>query len=163
MPTLLLLRHAKSAYPPGVVDRDRPLSERGRKDADAAGRWIAWTVPVIDEVMVSPARRAQETWHRVSHHVASPVVRDDERIYSDWGSDLVSVVAECAAHSQTALVIGHNPGIEELALSLSSVASPMRERMSLKFPTAGIAMLRWDGDWRDPRAAELIAFAVPRG
>lgn len=163
MPTLLLLRHAKSAYPPGTDDRARPLSERGRKDADAAGRWLAWTVPDIDEVIVSPARRAQETWQRVSHHVGGLVVREDERIYADWGSDLLSVVAECAADSQTALIIGHNPGIEELALSLSSLASPLRERISLKFPTAGIAMLRWDGNWRDSPTAELVAFAVPRG
>jgi phosphohistidine phosphatase len=74
------------------------------------------------------------------------------------------VIADVDAASRIALVVGHNPGIEEFALALAGpVPLAARERMEEKFPTSAIAVLRWTGDWASPQEVELLAFAVPRG
>lgn len=161
MPTLYLLRHAKSDYPPGVADRDRPLAPRGTRDARAAAAWFAATVPAIETVLVSPAVRAQQTWAAVAPSISVQSMRTDERIYDDWGSGLGSLVAALPSGVGSALVVGHNPGIEDLALTLAATADPRaRERMRLKFPTCAIAVLRL-GAWGD--RGDLACFAVPRG
>lgn len=163
MRTLVLLRHAKSDYPAGVADIDRPLAPRGARDAAAAAWWLRTGYPVIDEVVVSPAVRAQQTWGYVATAVEAGSVRTDDRIYVDWGERLLAVVAELDPGSHTALIVGHNPGIEELARSLAGGWSPARDRLEVKFPTSGIAVLRFTGSWSDAGSTELVMFAVPRG
>jgi len=164
VPSLLVMRHAKSDYPVGVDDRDRPLSPRGRADAEAAGRWIAAGFPHLDEVVVSPARRAQQTWRGVTPYVEASLVRTDDRIYDDWGERLDEVVADLHADAQTALIIGHNPGVEEWVLrNTTSSSDPARVRLSWKFPTSAVAVLRWDGAWTGSTQRDLLVFAVPRG
>lgn len=162
--TLLLLRHAKSDYPAGVPDRDRPLAPRGERDADAAGAWLAAAYPRIDEVVVSPALRAQHTWARVASRVQASTVRTDPRVYDDWGSALRDVMAGLSDDASIALLVGHNPGIEEFAAALGEGGDPTaRARLRTKYPTSGIAVLLVPGSWADPGAVELAAFAVPRG
>lgn len=164
MRTLLLMRHAKSDYPAGVPDHDRPLAPRGERDADAAATWMAAAFPRLDEVAVSPARRAQQTWARVAARVQAGTVREDARIYEDWGSRLRDVVAAFAEEVSLALVVGHNPGIEEFALTLSQGGDPSaRARLMAKYPTSAITVLLVPGSWKRPGAVELAAFAVPRG
>ena len=164
MRTLLLMRHAKSDYPAGVPDHDRPLAPRGERDADAAATWMAAAFPRLDEVAVSPARRAQQTWARVAARVQASAVREDSRIYEDWGSGLRDVVAAFSEEASLALVVGHNPGIEEFALSLGQGGDPSaRARLMTKYPTSGITVLLVPGSWKRPGAVELAAFAVPRG
>lgn len=164
MPLLLLMRHAKSAYPEGVADHLRPLSTRGRADARAAGQWIAAAFPKLDEVVVSPALRAQQTWELAREHLDSRGVRIDARIYADWGDRLGDVVADLDPSTSTALIVGHNPGVEAWALRVTEGADhDGRKRMAQKFPTSGIAALQWSGGWSLPRDARLLAFAVPRG
>lgn len=164
MRTLLLMRHAKSDYPAGVPDHDRPLAPRGERDADAAATWMAAAFPRLDEVAVSPARRAQQTWARVAARVQASAVREDSRIYEDWGSGLRDVVAAFSEEASLALVVGHNPGIEEFALTLSQGGDPSaRARLMTKYPTSGITVLLVPGSWERPGAVELAAFAVPRG
>lgn len=164
MRTLLLMRHAKSDYPAGVPDHDRPLAPRGERDADAAATWMAAAFPRLDEVAVSPARRAQQTWARVAARVQAGTVREDARIYEDWGSRLRDVVAAFAEEASLALVVGHNPGIEEFALTLSQGGDPSaRARLMAKYPTSAITVLLVPGSWKRPGAVELAAFAVPRG
>lgn len=164
MRTLLLMRHAKSDYPTGVPDHDRPLAPRGERDADAAATWMAAAFPRLDEVAVSPARRAQQTWARVAARVQASAVREDSRIYEDWGSGLRDVVAAFSEEASLALVVGHNPGIEEFALTLSQGGDPSaRARLMTKYPTSGITVLLVPGSWERPGAVELAAFAVPRG
>ena len=164
MRTLLLMRHAKSDYPAGVPDHDRPLAPRGERDADAAAAWIAAAYPRLDEVAVSPARRAQQTWARVARHVEAREVREDPRIYEDWGSSLRDVMAAFSAEASIAMVVGHNPGIEEFALTLSHGGDPTgRARLLAKYPTSGIAVLLVPGTWERPGGVELALFAVPRG
>ncbi|MGA0091244.1 MAG: SixA phosphatase family protein [Candidatus Nanopelagicales bacterium] len=164
MRTLLLLRHAKSDYPPGVADRERPLSARGERDAAAAAQWLRAAFPVIDEAVVSPATRALQTWSSVEMAVGVLSMRIDPRVYDDWGAHLLTVVEGLSAASRTALIIGHNPGIEELALELSgSAPSEARARLLDKYPTCGIAVIRFPGEWSDQSSAELVMFSVPRG
>lgn len=164
MGILLLIRHAKSEYPPDTVDRDRPLSGRGWRDADAAAAWIGAAYPDLDEVVTSPATRAQQTWSRISERVRAARTRVDERIYADWGASLPDVVADLDAHSRVAAIVGHNPGIEEFAAGVTRATDPSaRERLLRKYPTSGIAVVAFREGWTQPSSAELIAFAVPRG
>jgi phosphohistidine phosphatase len=162
--TLLLMRHAKSDYPVGVPDRDRPLAARGERDAVAAGIWLQAAYPVIDRVVVSPARRARETWMRVADFVEAGEKCDDARVYDDWGADLRDVVAGLADGIHTALIIGHNPGIEEFVVSHAPGGDPRTlERVQRKFPTSAIAVLHLADTWSDAAPCSLVAFAVPRG
>jgi phosphohistidine phosphatase len=162
--TLILMRHAKSDYPDGVPDFDRPLAPRGERDADAAGIWLAAAFPIIDEVVVSPARRARDTWARCAPHLDARDVREDRRIYDDWGSCLPDVVAGIHAGAETALIVGHNPGIEEYAERLAAAGdSAARARMMRKFPTCGIAVIGMHADAAGGDSSLLHAFAVPRG
>lgn len=163
MHTLILMRHAKSDYPPGVDDRQRPLSARGERDAEAAGRWMHMMYPRIDVVLVSPAVRAQQTWSRVEDHLDSGQVRMEPMIYEDWGSGLSQLIATTLGPTvQLTLVVGHNPGIEDLARRWSCEdSSGDRARMMKKFPTCGIAVLTLESGWVGPGA--LQTFTVPRG
>lgn len=164
MRQLILLRHAKSDYPPGVPDRERPLSPRGERDAIAAARWLGAAFPEVDEAIVSPARRAAQTWNAVQGSVGDPAVRVDERVYDDWGAGLPQVVTGIDPGSRTALIIGHNPGIEDLAQALAGQErSDARSRLAAKYPTAGIAVIGFSGEWTDLRSTQLLVFAVPRG
>lgn len=164
MRTLLLMRHAKSDYPAGVPDHDRPLAPRGERDADAAASWLAATFPRIDEVAVSPALRAKQTWARVATHVEVGTVREDARIYDDWGAGLREVMVAFSEEATIAMVVGHNPGIEEFAVALSRGGdSSARARLLAQYPTSGIAVLLVPGTWEHPGAVELATFAVPRG
>ena len=163
MRILILLRHAKSDYPEGVADKDRPLAPRGERDALAVGTWLHAAFPLIDEVVVSPALRARQTWLRVHTAVAALGVREDERVYADWGSALPAVVADLDPQATSALIVGHNPGIEEFAVRLAhGRASGARDRVLRKYPTAGIAIIGVRGAWGDQDSTELLFFAVPR-
>lgn len=166
MPTLVLLRHAKSAWPPGVPDLLRPLNDRGRKDAPAAGRLLA-DRPRLDLALVSPANRTQQTWDAVASELKRPPTAGlDPRIYEADVSELLDVLGGVPASSERVILVGHNPGTELLAeyLCAPSEAS-CYQSMIAKFPTSGVAEIKWKGNWSDiaPRTAELISFDVPRG
>ncbi len=168
MPTLVLLRHAKSAWPPGVPDDQRPLNVRGRRDAVAAGTVLAARAP-IELALVSPAQRARETYERVAPElVAAPEPTYDERIYEADPADLLEVLGEVPAGIGRVLMVGHNPGIEMLALRLSQPQeTPDFLQMVAKYPTSAIAEIELAGDWSQISTSagqgELVSFAVPRG
>ena len=161
MRTLILLRHAKSDYPAGVEDIERPLSPRGERDAVAAARWLGACFPEVDEVVVSPARRARQTWSAVAAEISAQRVREDDRIYADWGARLGDVVADLDPQSRTSLIVGHNPGIEDLAAR--GADSHCATRMRRKYPTAGIAIFGLPEAWSGFADADLQMFSVPRG
>lgn len=155
---LVLLRHAKSAWPDGVPDAARPLNDRGRRDAPAAGRWLREQVGVLDAVVCSPAQRTRETWALVAAELSGPpeaVV--DDRIYAAEPEELLDVVRDLPDAAGTALLIGHNPGVVELVELLSGQEREMR--------TSSIAVLSWSGVWADAGAdvAGLDEHATPRG
>lgn len=163
---LLVVRHAKSAWPPGVPDLRRPLGPRGQDDAPRVGTRIRELVGSVDVAVVSPAQRTQETWALLVGTLGEVAdVRSDDRIYRDWGAGLLDVVADLPAGAGTALVLGHEPGVSELVLGLVGHGDPrLRERVATKFPTGAVALLTIDGDWRAvrPRSATLEAFVTPK-
>ena len=155
---LVLLRHAKSAWPDGVPDSQRPLNDRGRRDARAAGQWLRENVGGLGAVVCSPAQRTRETWALVAAELddAPPAVVDD-RIYAAEPEELLGVVRDLPDAAGTALLIGHNPGVVELVELLGGQEREMR--------TASVAVLSWTGAWSDAAVdgARLDGHATPRG
>lgn len=161
---LVLLRHAKSDWP-DMADHDRPLARRGRRDAPRVGRWLGESGCLPDAVVCSTAMRARQTWELASGGLlatapgASPVVRYEPRVYEAAVLGLLMLVREFPPDWQTALIVGHNPGIAQLAAGLSD--SPPGPPTG--FPTAAVAVLSLPGDWSDaaPGECRLLFFAVP--
>ncbi|MFD9796544.1 SixA phosphatase family protein [Streptomyces sp. NPDC059070] len=164
---LVVLRHAKSAWPDGVSDHARPLGPRGLRDAPAAGRWLSAADCLPDLVLCSTARRARETWELAAAELGSPPpVRHEARLYGAGGPELLDAVREVPADIGTLLLVGHNPGVQDLTLLLTGEAlGDTLERAGTKFPTSAIAVLTRRGSWSDvaPGTALLTDFAVPRG
>lgn len=174
---LVVLRHAKSAYPPGVPDHDRPLAPRGVADAQAAGRWLSEHVGLPDHVVVSTARRARGTWTLAAAQLGyigaagydadSPgPLTIDPRVYDAAPRTLLEVVRELPDRVGTAVLVGHNPGCELLVDLLAGERDEEAARaIAVKYPTSGIAVLEHDLPWAvlGERTARLAAFAVPRG
>ncbi len=163
---LIVLRHAKSAWPE-VADHDRPLAPRGRRDAPAAGRWLRDARCVPDLVVCSTARRTRETWELAARKLAAvPPVVYDPRVYEATVPVLLDAVRETPAECGTLLLIGHNPGVQQLTLHLAAGGDrDILERAAAKFPTCALAVLAWAGPWTvlASGAARLTAFTVPRG
>ncbi|MFJ8467921.1 SixA phosphatase family protein [Streptomyces swartbergensis] len=165
---LVVLRHAKSAWPLDVADHERPLAPRGRRDAPAAGRALAEADCLPDLALCSTAVRARRTWELAAAEWGTPPpVRYDRRLYAASPAGLLAVVHEVSAEVETLLLIGHNPGLEELVLALAGDGlDDSLERVRTKFPTSAIAVLSWYGTtWRDltPGTALLTSLTVPRG
>ncbi|UKY48534.1 SixA phosphatase family protein [Streptomyces inhibens] len=163
---LILLRHAKSAWPE-ADDHDRPLAPRGRRDAPAAGRWLRDADYLPNLVVCSTASRARQTWALAAGYLGcAPQVINDPRIYDGDVPALLVVVRETPEPVRTLLLVGHNPGLQELTLRLAGeAAGDALRRAQEKFPTSAIAVLTWQGPWSQlvPGAARLAEFAVPRG
>ncbi|MGW2719898.1 SixA phosphatase family protein [Streptomyces sp. NPDC001492] len=165
---LVVLRHAKSAWPAGVPDHARPLAPRGLRDAPAAGRALAEADCLPDLALCSTAVRARQTWELASAQWGTPPpVRSDPRLYAADVSDLLTAVHEVSAEIETLLLVGHNPGLEELVLELAGDSlDDALEEVRLKFPTSAIAVLAWHGPAWDalaPGTALLTSMIVPRG
>ncbi|MFE7814658.1 SixA phosphatase family protein [Streptomyces sp. NPDC057433] len=165
---LVVLRHAKSARPEGVPDHDRPLAARGERDAPAAGHAIAEAVGPPGLALCSTAVRARRTWEPVAAQCDTPPpVRYEPRLYAAGVHDLLAVVREVPAEVGTLLLIGHNPGLADLVLTLAGDGvDDTLDRVRAKFPTSAVAVLSWRGAaWTDlaPGTALLTAMTVPRG
>lgn len=163
--TLLLMRHAKSAWPVGVADAQRPLSERGRRDAPEAGRWIASAIGQPDLTVVSPAVRTRQTADlAISMFTDVPDVTYDDRIYEAHWTALAAVISGLPDEAANVVIIGHNPGLEELADHWpQSVSNDAREVLSHKFPTSAIAVVEVTGSWVEPTSSHLRQIVIPRG
>lgn len=164
---LVVLRHAKSARPQGVVDHDRPLDQRGLRDAPAAGEWLRDSGYVPDLVLCSTATRARRTWDLAAARLpAEPPVRHDRRLYGAHAADLLTVIRETADDVGTLLLVGHNPAAQELVLLLAAEAlGDALEHVREQFPTAAIAVLVRQGPWPEigPGGALLTDLTVARG
>ena len=164
---LLLLRHAKTERAaPGESDRDRKLTARGRADAPIIGAYMLRHRLVPDIVLVSPATRAWETWAVVASSFAKePRVVKDERIYNAGPETLADLIRE-AGEARTLLVVGHNPGLQDLAAQLiASGDRQARASVSEKLPTSGLVVIDFPfDDWSRlrPNAGRLERFVSPR-
>ena len=154
--SLILLRHAKSDWSGGEVDLHRPLGARGRRQAPQAGRWLEDNIGRIDLAIVSPAARARETWELASVELAvPPPARFDDRVYAASRDELLEVVRGVAEEVTTLVVVGHNPGIEDLAAMLSG--------RPVEMPTSALAVLTAQGAWSatEPSAVVLRTSGRP--
>jgi phosphohistidine phosphatase len=147
---LLVLRHAKSDWPEGVPDHERPLGKRGRRDSPKVGRWLAKHDYQPDVTICSTSQRTRQTWELVAEKLdKTPEVIFDDRAYGASAQTLLYLARELPGDCRTALLIAHNPGVSEFA--------------GVGFPTAAIAVLTFDGDWPDltPGLAQLKTFLTP--
>jgi phosphohistidine phosphatase len=164
--TLVLLRHAKAVPPASLADLDRPLADRGRADAAAAGRWLVAQGIEADLVLCSPAQRTRETWEYAAAAGATAAdVWYDRRIYNATLEALLEVVREVPADYRTVILVGHAPGVPWLADELAVGSSaPARAELTDKYPTSGLAVLQHTTPWADlgPDDANLVDFVVPR-
>jgi phosphohistidine phosphatase len=139
--TLVLFRHAKSAWP-DMADHERPLAPRGRRDAPVMGAWLRDAGLVPDRVLCSTARRARETWQLAEGGLgAAPPVLFERGVYESAAPGLLALIRGTPAAVRTLLVIGHNPTIEDLALMLA-VPQPGRATPA---PGDGISPAPGDG------------------
>ncbi|GAA1117703.1 histidine phosphatase family protein [Kribbella jejuensis] len=168
--TLVLLRHAKAVPPesrPELADLDRPLADRGRADASAAGRHLVAEGIEPDLVLCSPSKRTRETWKYVADAgVTAKDVWYDKRVYNADTDALLDVIREVPAEARTVVVVGHAPGIPWLADELAlDGTSPERVQLTQKYPTGGLAILHLTTHWADLAAndADLVQYVVPRG
>lgn len=156
---LLLLRHAKSSWDdPTRPDHDRPLAPRGRKAAQLIGAHLRRERIAVSLVLCSPARRARETLELVEPPGDVQIVPE---LYGASVDELLERVRQLPEASNSVMLIGHNPALQELAACLAADAGDLAER---KFPTGALAVLEFDGPWRalGPHGAELAAFVKPR-
>jgi phosphohistidine phosphatase len=165
MKRLYLLRHAKSSWKDtSLPDHDRPLAGRGRRAAKAIARHMREHGVEPELVLCSTARRARETLDRIASALGSPTVRVESEIYAASAPALLERLRGVPDTVESVMVIGHNPGLQELALELARPASATSE-LAAKYPTAALATLAFDASsWQelDRDTAELVELVRPR-
>lgn len=166
MKTLTLLRHAKSGWDAPVArDFDRPLNARGRKAARAMGREMRRLGLGFDLVLASPAVRVTETLTELAQGYGAAVdTQFDEAIYLAPVESLLAQIRAVVDSDARLLLVGHNPGMEQLALLLSG-AGPLRDEIATKYPTGALAEIVFDvTHWRDvaPGEGRIARFVRPR-
>lgn len=168
MKTLHLLRHAKSSWKDADLDdHARPLSPRGRRNAKAMGRFLCARGIEFDRVRCSTARRAVETWRRVASKLPDPVdATFDDALYLADAGELLDLVCRESDSVASLLLVGHNPGLAELALALCREDhTPELRAIATKFPTGACVKIVFDCDsWRGvrPGAGRLSMLQFPR-
>jgi phosphohistidine phosphatase len=172
MRRLMLLRHAKTETDaPSGHDRDRRLDDRGRVDAAEIGGWIARHPPFPDRVLVSPAVRARQTWEiareAMLEFAPEPQVEFVPGLYGADPTLLLQTIrmAEATA-AKRLMLVGHNPGMHELALALTgSGDGSAKKALDDNLPTAGLVIFEFAiNDWNEVafRRGELVRFVSPK-
>ena len=176
MRRLMLLRHAKTEHDaPSGHDQDRRLDDRGRLDAAAIGGWIGRHPPVPDTVLVSTAVRAHQTWE-IAREAMKDALREPapqphvellDELYGADPAQLLQIIRMAeAADPARLMLIGHNPGMHELALMLAgSGDAAAKKALEDNLPTAGLAILDFAiDDWSEVafRRGKLVRFTSPK-
>lgn len=168
MKTLTLLRHAKSSWDgPASKDFDRPLNKRGRRAARTIGGELRAQGLGFDRVIASPAARVVETIEGFEEGYGRPIAPSfDPRVYLASPATLLAIVREADDSADKLLIVGHNPGLEALAMLLTrDTGNGLRQEMAVKYPTATVAEIRLPvAHWREAEAGggELTRFIRPR-
>jgi len=168
MKTLLLLRHAKSAWNDSTIsDISRPLTPRGQIAATRIGRHLREEGPLPERVLCSPARRAAETLARVLAELKPPpVVEERPELYLQGWSSLLAAARSLPEEVKRAMVVSHNPDLPDLALALAGTGpAAALTALATKFPTGALAVLTFPvGTWREiaPGSGTLQALIRPR-
>jgi phosphohistidine phosphatase len=162
---LLILRHAKSSRKDsGVADHDRPLAPRGRQAAELMAEHLSREPLAPQLVLCSSARRTRETLERIAPGLGEEAaVRIEPELYAASAQRLLERLRAVEEGVESLLLIGHNPGLEELAVSLAASGNELAA-MRRKYPTGALATLEFGGRWRElqPGRAELRDFVTPK-
>ncbi|WP_026556817.1 SixA phosphatase family protein [Arthrobacter sp. 35W] len=165
---LILMRHAKAAYPLGVGDHDRPLAQRGHNEAPLAGKWLLENGIVPDFILCSSALRTRQTCTWVCQQLGdkAPTPKLEERLYATSATTMLSVINHVPDTVRTLMVISHLPGIQDLALRLASRDSDESAYMGLasNYPTSAFSVFEHTKDWAelDGQDARAVHFHIPR-
>ena len=170
MRQLLLLRHAKSSWDdPKLPDRERPLSGRGRKAAAAMARDMHDLGLAPDVVLVSPSRRTMQTLEALEPWEDTPLTETMEALYLATGPQLLKALNGVAETARSVLLIAHNPGLHDLAVTLvgpDAIAHGSRDvrRLAERYPTGALAEFAVTGSWRTlgEGGVRLMRFLCPR-
>jgi len=168
MRRLILLRHAKSDWSAlGAPDRTRELAPRGRESAAKIGAYMARHALIPDLALCSTATRARQTWDLMAESFSDrPPTTYDDRLYEVGAKTILDVIKETKPDVHVLTVIGHNPGLHDLAeLLIASGDIETRQRLLEKFPTGGLAGIDFPiDDWGKlhPKAGRLDRFVAPR-
>ena len=172
MRRLMLLRHAKTEIDaPSGRDHDRRLDDRGRRDAAEIGHWTGSNPPFPDEVLVSTAVRARQTWdlawEAMKDRVPAPDVKIVDELYGAEPAQLLEMVRMASdGDPKRLMLVGHNPGMHEMALMLTGHGDrAAREALQDNLPTSGLAVFDFDtSDWADVafRRGKLVLFVSPK-
>jgi phosphohistidine phosphatase len=169
MRQLLLLRHAKSAWDdPKIADRDRPLNARGQRAAATMRRAMRELGLVPDMVLVSTARRTMQTLDALEPWEEAPLIEPTDALYLATAAQLLAILHGVAETVRSVLLIGHNPGMHELAMTLAGPAGlaggEAGRRLAQGFPSGALAEFAIAGHWwqLDEGAGRLQHFLTPR-
>ncbi|XVQ10847.1 SixA phosphatase family protein [Spirillospora sp. CA-255316] len=156
MPSLIVLRHAKAAAGLGLADIDRPLTDRGRRDATAAGEWLRNEGLTPDLVLCSTSVRTRETLERLA--LATNQVRFESQIYDNDAETLLALVREAGDETGRVLLVGHNPSVHQFVHDLTAQAPD-------SFPTCALAVIDVPEAWSDlrPGVGDLTTYRTPKG
>ncbi|MCX3063969.1 SixA phosphatase family protein [Streptomyces beihaiensis] len=162
---IVLFRHAKADWPQ-VDDHERPLADRGRRDAPVAGRKLADSGITFDYALCSTALRTRETWKlAVGELPERPRTVYEERIYEASPGELIAVLNETPEDVRNVVLVGHNPGVQGLAdvLAGDSEGDTLTRMSRRGFPTAAFAVLTHTGSWKslEPGTATLVDYWSP--
>lgn len=146
---LLILRHAKSDWSVDGDDFSRPLKKRGRQAAKRIGRWLNEQYLKPDAILSSPAKRALDTAQRVCRQldINESAIVCDPRLYEADAQALLAVL-KTSCHQRRVLLVGHNPGLEDLLLKLTHLTAPLSANGKC-LSTAALAHLSFEGDWTE--------------
>jgi phosphohistidine phosphatase len=162
---LHLLRHAKSSWDdPSLDDHERPLAPRGRKAAAVVAAWMADNRVRPELVLCSTATRTRQTLARVLPALGDPGVVYDDGLYHVGADRLLERLHAVSDDVGEAMLVGHNPGLQELALVLAA-PGPERDRLAGKLPTGALVTFEADVDcWAElaPGGASVAVFVTPR-
>ena len=164
MRRLLLIRHAKSSWDdPALSDHERPLAPRGRRAAERMRAHLEGSDLRPDLVLSSSSRRTRETLDLLVPAFGSAERSIEDGLYGATATELIDRLRAAPDDVRSVALIGHNPGIQDLALELAGEGKEL-DRIREKFPTGALAVLGFDGQWRDlgAGAARLLSFVSPR-
>ena len=161
--TLILWRHAKAVEASGDMrDHDRPLTQRGHAHATSMAQHMQQAGLEADHVLCSTSARTRQTLAALN---PVPATQLDAALYLATAGTLITQIQACDDRAENVMVIGHNPGLHQLALTLAARAENKTddEALQLKLPTSGVAVLRFDGNWRElaPQHCVLTHYATP--
>jgi phosphohistidine phosphatase len=158
---LHLLRHAKSSWDePGLPDHERPLAPRGRKACAKLARYVRRQGIRPELVLCSSSRRTRETLELISTVLEGAVIEIEDGLYGADSYGLLTRLSDLPESASSVLVIAHNPGLQDLAITLD----PSAARVGEKFPTGALATFALDTPWAriGAASAELVTYVVPR-